>query len=187
MILVRTSGFSLIELMIGLAIAALLMVLALPSYSVWVADAQVSNAAESIAGGLRLAQGEALKRNSSVEFVLDPTTGTGGWIARAECSDLGAIPGAVIQTATFREGASRVAVVATPAVNTVTFNSLGQIMVPTDRRCDGSALAAASFSSVAITSAVAGAKTLRVLAGGGRTGVKICDPKWPATDPKGCP
>jgi hypothetical protein len=26
-----------------------------------------------------------------------------------------------------------------------------------------------------------------VLIGGGRTGIKICDPAWPATDPKGCP
>ena len=45
----RAAGFSLIELMIGLAIAALLVVLAMPSYSTWVADAQIRNAAESIA------------------------------------------------------------------------------------------------------------------------------------------
>ena len=55
----RTAGFTLIELMIGLAIAGLLLVLAMPSYSVWIADGQIRNAAESIASGMRYAQSQA--------------------------------------------------------------------------------------------------------------------------------
>ena len=63
----------------------------------------------------------------------------------------------------------------------MTFSSLGVIEAP----CDGSG----TLAQVQVTSAtgVAGARDLNVLVGGGRTGIKICDPKWPATDPKGCP
>ena len=69
----RAAGFTLIELMIGLAIAGLLLVLAMPSYSVWIADGQIRNAAESIASGMRYAQSQAVARNSAVAFIL--TTG----------------------------------------------------------------------------------------------------------------
>ena len=177
----RAAGFSLVELMIGLAIAAILVILAMPSYSVWIADAQIRNAAESIADGLRFAQGQAVARNSTIEFVLDPTTGTGGWavrqIDRTTCAVVD-----TPQVATFQEGANLTTLTALPAgATTVQFSSLGVIATP----CDGSA----TLTQVQVTSAtgVAGARNLNVLVGGGRTGIKICDPKWPATDPKGCP
>ena len=187
----RTFGFTLVELMIGLAIAALLLVLAMPSYQVWIADAQIRNAAESIASGLRYAQGQAVTRNATLEFTLDPTTGTGGWtvqqIDRVTCAAVG--PPA--QVATFQEGANLAAFVVLQAgATTVQFTSLGGYVAP----CDGSPI----LQEVRISSAtgVAGARNLRVLIGGGasgvagqqsRTGIKICDPNWPATDPKGCP
>lgn len=172
----RTSGFSLIELMIGLAIAALLMVLALPSYSVWIADAQIRNAAESIASGMRYAQGEALKRNSQVALVLDPTTGTGGWTAQFVAD------GSTLQVGTFREGANKTTLTAVPAAaRTVTFTGLGQV----GTNADGTL----PITSVQVLSStgIAGTRNLNVMVGNNRTGIKICDPKWPATDPKGCP
>ena len=52
------------------------------------------------------------------------------------------------------------------------------------------------LGEVDITSTVGGARSLNVVIFGGksgvlgqgnRSGIKICDPKWPATDPKGCP
>jgi type IV fimbrial biogenesis protein FimT len=170
------SGFSLVELMIGLAIAALLVVLALPSYSVWIADAQIRNGAQSIGDGLRFAQGEALKRNEAVEFVLDPTAGTGGWVARLVSN-----AATVLQRASFAEGASKVTFTTVPAVATkITFNGLG-FVAPAN--ADGSAI----LTEVDVKSALAGSRQLNVLVGGNRTGIKICDPKWPVTDPKGCP
>jgi len=181
----RTAGFTLVELLIGLAIAALLTVLALPNYSLWVADAQIRSAAESLATGLRYAQAEAVKRNQQVAFTIDPTTGTGGWTATQ------VIDGAVLQTATFQEGASLVTFATLPAASTtVTFTGLGQI---------GPNALGASMQEVRLNSStgLAGVRQLYVLVGGfgasgvagqgNRTGIKICDPKWPATDPKGCP
>src|SRR5262249_6709604 len=118
----RLAGFTLVELMIGIAIAALLVVLAIPSYQVWIADAQIRNAAESIADGMRYAQSQAVARNSTIEFIIDPTTGTGGWRARL------VIDGSTLQTGAFAEGSSLTAMRTFPAgANTVTFSSLGVI------------------------------------------------------------
>jgi type IV fimbrial biogenesis protein FimT len=181
MLRMRTGGFTMVELLIGLAIAALLIVLALPSYSTWIADSQIRNASESIAGGMRYAQSQAVARNSAVAFVL--FTPANGWTARLE------IDGTALQTGTFAEGSAQTTQTPTPAgTTTVTFSSLGGIS-PTN------ADASAVLTQVDVNSAVAGARRLIVLVGGGlstlgqfsKTGIKICDPKWPATDPKGCP
>jgi type IV fimbrial biogenesis protein FimT len=168
-------GFTLIELLVALAIAVILMLLAAPNYTAWVADAQVRAGAESLASGLRFAMAEAIKRNAPVEFVLDPTTGSGGWVVQ----DVGG--GTQYQSAPFGEGSGRVAFTVTPlGSTTITFDGLGQIATTN---------ADASFPFTAVDLQVAGGSTknLRVLVGGTRTGVKICDPYFPVTDPKGCP
>lgn len=171
----QSPGFTLIELMVALAIAVILLILAAPGYTTWLADSQVRAAAESVASGLRIAMAEAIKRNEQVEFVLTPTTGTGGWVVQA------AGGGTVYQTAGFAEGSDRVAVTVAPAtLTTVTFNGLGQIVTP-------NADASNPFERVDFAISGQSSRDLRVLVGGGRTGVKICDPAWPATDPKGCP
>jgi type IV fimbrial biogenesis protein FimT len=63
-------GVSLVEVLIGMAIFALLMALGVPQYSIFLANARLRASAESIATGLNLARGEAVKRNTRVEFVL---------------------------------------------------------------------------------------------------------------------
>jgi prepilin-type N-terminal cleavage/methylation domain-containing protein len=174
----RKNGFTLIELLIALSIAALLLVLAAPLYGQWVADNQIRNGAQLIADGMRLAQGIAVKRNAQVELVLDPTTKTGGWKVQ--------FPGqSSLQEGLFVDGADRVAFAVLPAgLNTVTFTGMGTIA---PLNADGSA----PMEQIEISSSVSGTRKLRVLVGGAagsaRTGVKICDPAWPATDPKGCP
>ena len=180
----RAAGFTLTELLIGLAIMALLTVLALPSYTLWIADAQIRAAAESIVTGLRYAQGEAVKQNKQVAFTINPVAVTGGWTATL------VVDGSLLQSATFAEGAHQVAFGTLPvASTTVTFTGLGQI---------GPNAVGATMTEVDITTStgLAGTRNLNVLVGGGasgvagqgnRTGIKICDPKWPATDPKGCP
>jgi prepilin-type N-terminal cleavage/methylation domain-containing protein len=179
---VRSSrGFTLIELLIALAIGGILLLMAAPLYSVWLADNQISNGAQLVADGLRYAQGEAIKRNVQVQLVLDKTTSTGGWTAQLECT------GTVLRQGYFAEGADKVQFAPAPAASTtVTFTPLGQIAT---LKCDGTALPA-PFDTVDITSALSGTRALRVLVGGTRTGVKICDPAMTlvnASDPKACP
>ena len=71
-------GVTLIELMVALALGFILVMLAIPSYNTWTADAEVSGAASALADALRAASAEAIKQNTSVEFILSPP----GWTAR---------------------------------------------------------------------------------------------------------
>ena len=72
-------GISLIELMITVAIFVILALMAFPLYTTWIASQQVRTATEAVLDGLRATQGEAVKRNSAVRFVL---TGGTGWQAQ---------------------------------------------------------------------------------------------------------
>jgi prepilin-type N-terminal cleavage/methylation domain-containing protein len=64
----RQPGFSLIELMITLAIAGILLALGIPALQTMVATTQSKTVAESIQSGLRLARSEAIARNSPMRF-----------------------------------------------------------------------------------------------------------------------
>jgi type IV fimbrial biogenesis protein FimT len=63
-------GFSLIELIIAIAIVGLVSAIAMPSYATWIKNSRVRTAAESIQNGLQIARAEAVKRNSFIEFQL---------------------------------------------------------------------------------------------------------------------
>ena len=64
----RLGGFSLIELMVTLAIAALMLALAVPYYKTWIANSKVRSTAEQMVANLRQAQAEAVKRYRRVVF-----------------------------------------------------------------------------------------------------------------------
>lgn len=64
------AGFSLVELMVGVSILAVLLALALPSFSEWIRNNQVRMMAESLREGLQLARSEAIKRNTRIRLQL---------------------------------------------------------------------------------------------------------------------
>lgn len=72
----RQLGMSLIELMIGLTLVAVVMMVAVPSFTTGVQSRQIRTAAEAIQTGLTLARTEALRRNRNVNAVVDAA---GGW------------------------------------------------------------------------------------------------------------
>ena len=164
-------GFTLIELMVALAIAVLLLVLAAPGYATWVADQQIRAGAESVASGLRLAHAEAIRRNWQVEFVVDPAV---GW-------QITPVGGTLYQEARFAEGSDRAIFTPNPsAATTVTFDGLGRIVA-------ANADASAVLTAMAVSHPVSGSRSLTVLVGGGRTGIKICDPLvTDTTSPRFC-
>ena len=75
----RASGFTLVELMVTLAVFAIIVSLAIPSMQQIVASQRVRAVALDIASDLVIARNEAVKRGDNVQ--LAPVAGgwTGGW------------------------------------------------------------------------------------------------------------
>lgn len=91
----RQNGFSLVELIVGLAVLALLIALGVPQYAAFTANARIRATSEGVTAGLNLARAEAVKRNARVEMVLTddppveglvnsltPSTGGTNWMVR---------------------------------------------------------------------------------------------------------
>ena len=70
-------GFSLIELLIGVAVLGILLALGASSFRVWISNMRIRTAAESIQNGLQLARGEAVRRNAQIRFQLTDGIGAG--------------------------------------------------------------------------------------------------------------
>ena len=66
----RQRGFTLIELMVVVAIMGILLSLGIPAFSEWNRNTRIRNQAESVLTGLQIARAEAVKRNRYVRFQL---------------------------------------------------------------------------------------------------------------------
>lgn len=193
----KPSGFSLVELMIGIAIVSLLMLIGAPSFSLWVQNTQVRTAAESIQNGLQIARTEAVRRNTNVRFNLTNAGGTVAW--SVDCVNVTADCPAGIQSRSGGEGGANarvgISIAALPSpipanhFNTaiaagtslpagVTFDGIGR--VPT-------ANIGTDITRIDVTNTVrADARRMVVVIGtGGQT--RMCDPSIAlATNPQGC-
>jgi type IV fimbrial biogenesis protein FimT len=175
----RNKGFSLIELMITLAIVAIILSLAAPSFGTWIKNTQVRTVAETLKNGIQFAQVEAARRSRQVTFSLTNSapglsvtavaTGT-NWSVQT----LPLMTGEVAEfiQGSYVDGAKSGIVIA--GVATITFNSLGRLSgVP----------ATATYN----ISKVGSDRPLRVtVTTNGR--VRMCDPSltMSTTTPTGC-
>jgi type IV fimbrial biogenesis protein FimT len=180
-------GVSLIEIMIGLVIIAILLVAGVPSFSTFLQNSQIRNAAEAIQNGLTLARVEAVRRNTNVQFVLDPVTFS--WTvqcetASASCPGTGFDP-SNIQTRPAAEGSTNATVAVAPtSASTLSFNGLGKVTAAT--------LTAGSTATFSITNPTGGACAVTgrmrclnvVVTPGGQ--IRMCDPALASTDPQAC-
>jgi len=73
----RSTGFTLIEMMITIAVLALLLSFGLPGMATWLQNVQIRNAAETMQSGLQSARAEALRRNELVRFQLVDSLASG--------------------------------------------------------------------------------------------------------------
>lgn len=171
-------GFTLIELMIAVVILGLMVALAMPSYSVWIQNTRVRSATESFLSGLQLARNEAVRRNSSVQFVV----GAGSaWTVSCQAVTPGCDAAAVvaIQSRARNEGSSA-AVTVTPvngAGTTVRFSPFGGMSFPVPT----------AGTTIAFDLALATAtRNLRVTVATGGT-VRMCEPSIvTVTDTRRC-
>jgi type IV fimbrial biogenesis protein FimT len=133
-------GFTLIELMTTIAIAAVLAAVSIPMYTSYVRNQRVKTAAYDLTYALTLARGEALKRNASVVVSPAASGWKFGWSVQTVAGPVTLFTHA---TPTYLNS-SNVAVsylTITPATgNDVTYNSSGRL--------------ASSVSSLKIASAV---------------------------------
>ena len=79
----RIRGFTLIEMLVGFAIVALLLLLGMPTFTTYLRNSEIRSTAESIVNGLRTASAEAANRNvpGGVTFAIIGGGGAGwtGW------------------------------------------------------------------------------------------------------------
>ncbi len=170
----RQRGVTLIELMIAMAIFALLLGFGVPSYRDWIQSSQIRTAAQSILDGLQLARTEAVRRNSSVQFQLTSLPAT-SWTVQ----DVNAAQ--VIQSRAGTEGTpnAQASLNPTAGTNPVTFNGLGRVTSA------GVTISVTNPSGGACQSAGGGMRCLNVVVPVGGQ-IRLCDPALPSSNPQSC-
>ena len=143
-------GFSIVEIIVGVAIMGFLLATAAPSFALWLKNSQVKTTAEAIQNGLQFARGEAVRRNRLIRFQLtdslgincnlstdssnwvvsvDNPAGSTGGCASAPVSDAVALDSVaaprILQVRPAAEGSRTV--VLSASQNTVVFNALGRV------------------------------------------------------------
>lgn len=193
----KQEGVSLIELMVGLAVLAILLSAGLPSFSLWIQNTQNRTAAESLLNGAQLARAEAVRRNANVRFDLTDATGLIAWTVG--CVSATANCPAIIQSRSSNEGTLNAragidtAAIPSPAPATqfntaieggrnlpagVTFDGLGRVPsanTGTDiTRIDITNASAANARRMVVTISTGGA-------------IRMCDPALSlSANPQGC-
>lgn len=158
-------GMTMIEIVVGIALLTIIAAWAVSNLQPIIRNFAVKSNAETVLNGLHLARAEAIKRNTSVNFVLTPSPLA--WNVSCTTVVASVCPSAMH---TYTAPSSSVTVTATGG-NTATFNSLGRL--------------AAGTTQLNITAT--GARSLRILVKANGQ-AKLCDPDTniPSTDPRYC-
>lgn len=206
--MMRPRGFTLIELMVALAIFGFLIMLAGPQLSRFLASSQVRNGAEAVYNGVQKTQTTAIGGNAQSRFVLNAADDVGGWeILTTDPSDNSepapnpsapcvapSGPASInpVQLFCKKDGARDVRFTPTPNDATqITFDGLGRMQC----NADGSA----NLQRVDITDPNNVGRALRVCitnqqlpacpgsAPIAASQIKLCDPNAAAGEPQACP
>jgi type IV fimbrial biogenesis protein FimT len=189
-------GFTLVELIVTMAVLALILLAAMPSIGNWLDNTRVRNAADSIQNGLQIARAEAVRRNQSMSFWLvaldDPGTlgnecslsgSSASWVVSvnspvAHCADEpSTVSSPMLVTGRAIGGGRPVTVAAlqsdaTTAANSITFDGFGRVTGSSSiNRID---LSGTTTRNLRIEISIAGA-------------IRLCDPAVSdGNDPRKC-
>ena len=184
-------GFTIIELVVTLALFGVLMGLAVPSFTIFIQNTQIRNAAETVLTGLTQAKSEAIRRNTPVRFQFVTTLtsscalsqSSGSWIVSLDdpAGSCEVAPSETTTPRTYRkqssaDGYPKVTVTATSS-SSIVFNGIGRIV--------GTGITQIDFTHNAMTcehleTTNGTARCLRILISTGGA-PKLCDPKVTAT------
>lgn len=114
----KAGGFTLVEMMIVIGVLGILIAIALPNFSQWIASERVRGAANDLYTGLMMARSEAMKRNVQVD--VSRTSGSltdwsAGWSVKLT-------GGTVFQT----QDASSAVTIVGPGAGTVSYSYTGR-------------------------------------------------------------
>jgi type IV fimbrial biogenesis protein FimT len=164
-------GMTLVELMIGILILSIVLAKGLPTLLDYINNDRIRSAAEEFRSGLEMARMEAIRRNTSVNFVPNTT----GWSVV-----LPGVNGDPDQVLDSREPkSSEAGLSAAPSVAMIAFSGSGRPAAPGGFSVD--------FAPTTGTCQAAGgeARCLRVAVSPGGM-VRMCDPALPPDAPQGC-
>lgn len=184
----KSSGFSLVELMVVIALLGVLATLGVSSYQAWIQNSRIRTAAESIQGGIQIARAEAVSRNASVQFDFRGTNSA--WTVCVSPLAPGACPNpdnaTTIQSRTASEGSSADINVVASDAGPYIFNSFGTMTSPVPAAVTGLVSIGVDVSSSVLSAAES--RDLRIVIGVGGSS-RMCDPDTgiSASDPRKCP
>jgi type IV fimbrial biogenesis protein FimT len=133
----RAAGFTLVELMFGIAMVGILLALGAPAFSTFLQNARLGTRAKSFYTGLQLARTEAIRQNLAVEFILTDTainvgnvanvagTSASGrnWVVRVQPAASAAYQ--LVEAKSALEGGDQGSLQVLASTDIVTFNGIG--------------------------------------------------------------
>lgn len=184
--LINALGFSLVELMIIVAVIGILTALAVPNFTAWIQNAKTRTVAETLQNGIRLAQGEAVKSSRNVRFLLtdaatlaigatESTTGR-KWVVETMALANAKKPELFVQGASLPDMGNVIIKASSAGIQ---FNSFGRLVDPSN-----SVLYTVTNSRSTPTNPLRRLNVTVSIAGA----IRMCDPDktLSATNPDGC-
>ena len=167
----RCHGMTALEALIVVAVIGMLLAAAMPSAAEYMTNARIRGVAEQFRDGISLARMEAIRRNTTVNFVANGT----GWSVVVPA--VGQTP--TVTLASRSPYAAESAITASPSVDQIAFNGAGRLTTAgpfTVNVSQTSGTCAASGGSV---------RCLRISAVRGGN-IRMCDPAQASSKPEGC-
>jgi type IV fimbrial biogenesis protein FimT len=199
-------GLTMIEMMVALVIAALILMLALPSFSIFLQNQQIRNGAETILDGLNFARTEAVRLNTPIRFqlvtdltascalsansmawVISPADPTGVCDQPVGVATPPQTIPQIIRKRSASEGTGNVVVTSTGGATTAIFSGLGRLQVAGITQID---ISNTSGTCQYVDPVNGTMRCLRILVSSGGQ-ARLCDPQVatpvpPVIDPRAC-